>query len=94
MHKDELIKLHQMLFVVKDSLEILNPKLEFSQYNALKITPSQRYSSKTEHKYAIFVLGMEIADAMKDTDNMPSKGMSSRMKELADKSLIDMNRRY
>ncbi|MCX5853489.1 MAG: UPF0058 family protein, partial [Deltaproteobacteria bacterium] len=71
-----------------------NPKLEFSQYNALKITPSHRHKSKTEHKYAIFVLGMEIADAMKDTDNMPSKGMSSRMKELADKSLIEMNRRY
>ena len=93
MHKEELIKLHQMLFDVKNYLETLNPKLEFSQYNTLKITPSHRHKSKTEHKYAIFVLGMEIADAMKDTDNMPSKGVSSRMKELADKSLLEINRR-
>ena len=94
MHKEELIKLHQMLSDVKGYLEVLNPKLDFSQYNALKIKPSQRYRSKTEHKHAIFVLGMEIADAMKDTDTMPPKGMSLRMKELADKSLIEMNRRY
>jgi len=94
MHKEELIKLHQMLSDVKGYLEGLNPKLEFSQYNALKIKPSQRYRSKTEHKHAIFVLGMEIADAMKNKDNMPPKGMSSRMKELADKSLLEINRRY
>ena len=81
-----------MLSDVKGYLEGLNPKLKFSQYNALKIKPSQCYRSKTEHKHAIFVLGMEIADAMKDTDTIPSKGMSSRMKELADKSLIEMNR--
>ncbi|MCK9593721.1 MAG: UPF0058 family protein, partial [Methanoregula sp.] len=64
---------------------------EFSQYNALKIKPSQRYRSKMEQKYAIYVLGMEIADAMKDTDNMSFKRISSRMKELADKSLLEMN---
>ncbi len=94
MHKEELIKLHQMLSDVKDYLEILNPKLEFSQYTALKITPSNRYNSKTEHKYAIFVLGMEIAEAIKNADTMSSKGMSSRMKELADKSLEEIDRRY
>jgi hypothetical protein len=44
-----------------------------------------------EQKYAIYVLGMEIADAMKDTDNMSFKRISSRMKELADKSLLEMN---
>ncbi len=92
MHKEDLIKLHQMLSDVKSYLEALNPKLDFSQYNALKIKSSQRYRSKMEHKYAIFVLGMEIADAMKDTDNMSFKRMSSRMKELADKSLLEMNR--
>jgi len=92
MSKAELIKLHQMLSDVKDYLESINPELKFSQYNALKIKPSQRYRSKTEHKYAIFVLGLEIADAMKGTDNLSSKRMSSRMKELADKSLLEMNR--
>ena len=94
MHKEELINLHQTLSDVKGYLKSLNPKLEFSQYKALKINPSQRYRSKTEHKHAIFVLGMEIADAMKDTDNKSFKRMSSRMKELSDKALIEMNRRY
>jgi len=94
MHKEELIKLHQMLFDVKGFLEALHPGLEFSHYNALKITPSQAHTTKTEHKYAIFVLGMEIADAIKDVDDLSSKRMSSRMKELADKSLIEVERRY
>jgi hypothetical protein len=94
MSKAELIKLHQMLSDVKGYLVSINPDLTFSRYAALKITPSQHYRSKTEHKYAIFVLGMEIADAMKETDTMSSKRISSRMKELSDKALVEMNRQY
>ena len=68
MHKEELINLHQMLSEVKDYFEEINPELKFSQYNALKISPSQQHKSKMEHKYAIFVLGTEIANAMKEVD--------------------------
>ena len=46
MHKDELINLHQMLSDVKDYFEAINPDLKFTQYNALKITPSQQHKSK------------------------------------------------
>lgn len=91
MHKDELIQLHQMLFDVKDYLESINPNLRFSQYAALKITPSQQHKSKMEHKYAIFVLGTEIANAMKDIDYTSSSRISARMKELADKALKEMD---
>ncbi|MGD1003872.1 MAG: UPF0058 family protein [Methanoregulaceae archaeon] len=90
MHKDELIQLHQMLYGVKIYLESINPNLKFSQYSALKISPSQQHKSKLEHKYAIFVLGNEIANAMKDVDYTSSSRISARMKELADKAFKEM----
>jgi hypothetical protein len=90
-HKDELIQLHQMLYDVKTYLESINPNLKFSQYMSLKISPSQQHKSKIEHKYAIFVLGNEIANAMKDVDYTSSSRISARMKELADKALKEMD---
>jgi len=90
MHKEELIQLHQMLYDVKTYLETLNSNLKFTQYLSLKITPSQQHKSKMEHKYAIFVLGTEIANAMKDVDYTSSSRISARMKELADKALKEM----
>lgn len=90
MHKDELINLHQMLAEVKDYFEEINPDLKFAQYNALKITPSQAHKSKLEHKHAIFVLGNEIANAMKEVDYNSSSRISARMKELADKTFKEM----
>ncbi|MFA5221608.1 MAG: UPF0058 family protein [Methanoregula sp.] len=90
MHKEELISLHQMLYDVKDYFEEVNPDLKFIQYGALKITPAQMHKSKMEHKYAIFVLGTEIANAMKDVDYSSSSRISARMKDLADKALKEM----
>lgn len=89
-HKDELIQLHQMLFDVKTYLESINQNLKFPQYSALKIAPTQQHKSKMEHKYAIFVLGTEIANAMKDIDYTSSSRISARMKELAEKALREM----
>ena len=91
MHKEELISLHQMLSDVKDYFEEINPELKFSQYSNLKISPSQQHKSKMEHKYAIFVLGTEIANAMKDVDFTSSNRISARMKELAEKTLKEMD---
>ena len=71
-----------MLFDVKDYFEEVNPDLKFTQYGALKITPTQMHKSKMEHKYAIFVLGTEIANAMKDVDYTSSSRISARMKDL------------
>jgi hypothetical protein len=90
MHKEELIQLHQMLYDVKLYLETLHPNLKFTHYTSLKITPSQQHKSKMEHKYAIFVLGTEIANAMKDMDYTSSSRISARMKELADKAFKEM----
>ena len=79
-----------MLYDVKDYFEEVNPDLKFIQYGALKITPAQMHKSKMEHKYAIFVLGTEIANAMKDVDYTSSSRISARMKDLADKALKEM----
>ena len=91
MHKEELISLHQMLYDVKDYFEEINPELKFSQYTALKISPTQQHKSKMEHKYAIFVLGTETANAMREVDYSSSSRISARMKDLADKSLKEMD---
>ena len=64
--------------------------INIQQTMTLKITPSQQHKSKMEHKYAIFVLGTEIANAMKDVDYTSSNRISARMKELADKALKEM----
>ena len=90
-HKEELIYLHKMLSAVKDYFEEINPELRFTQYTSLKITPSQLHKSKMEHKYAIFVLGTEIANAMKEVDYSSSSRISARMKELADKALKEID---
>jgi hypothetical protein len=90
MHKEELIGLHQMLYDVKTYLEEINPELKFTQYNALKISPTQQHKSKIEHKYAIFVLGTEIANAMKDVDFTSSSRISARMKDLAERTLKEI----
>ncbi|HVP93894.1 MAG TPA: UPF0058 family protein [Methanoregulaceae archaeon] len=90
MHKDELIILHQMLFDIKDYFESINPNLKFTQYYSLKILPEQSHKSKMEHKYAIFILGQELANAMKDVEFSASGRISARMRELAEKTLKEM----
>lgn len=90
MHKDELIILHQMLFDIKDYFESINPDLKFTQYYSLKIQPEQSHKSKMEHKYAIFILGQELANAMKDVEFSASGRISARMRELAEKTLKEM----
>lgn len=90
MHKEELISLHQMLIDVKDYLQEINSDSDFSEYESLKITPSQVHRSKVEHKYAIFVLGNAIAKAMKDIENPAADRMSARMHELAEKALKEI----
>ncbi|HOS82243.1 MAG TPA: UPF0058 family protein [Methanolinea sp.] len=90
MHKEELITLHQMLSEIKDYFESINSDLKFSNYYSLKINPSQLHKSKMEHKYAIFVLGNELADAMKEVEFSASGRISARMRELAAKTLKEM----
>jgi hypothetical protein len=86
MHKEELITLHQVMAEIKDFFEDNNPKTSFSDYYSLKVEPTQIHKSKMEHKHAIFVLGQEIAVAMKEVEYSASARIAARMKELAQKT--------
>ena len=90
MHKEELISLHQMLIDVKDYLQEINSDSDFSEYESLKITPTQVHRSKVVHKYAIFVLENAIAKAMIDIENPSADRMSARMHDLAEKTLKEI----
>ena len=90
MHKEELISLHTMLTNVREYLQEQNPDADFTEYDALEITPSQTHRSKIEHKYAIFVLGNAIAKAMREVDNPSAARMADRMHELAERTLKEI----
>lgn len=90
MHKEELISLHSMLMNIRYYLQDQNPEADFSEYDALEITPAQTHRSKMEHKYAIFVLGNAIAKAMREVENPAADRMSARMHELAERTLKEI----
>ncbi|MDO5846625.1 MAG: UPF0058 family protein [Methanocorpusculum sp.] len=90
MHKEELLELHQIFFDIKEYYQAINPELKFPEYTALNITPNDINKSKLEHKYAIFILGAEIAAAMKEIETISSRGIPARMHELAEHTLKEM----
>lgn len=90
MHKEELLELHQIFFDIKEYYEAINPDLKFPEYTALKITPDMINRSKLEHKYAIFILGSEIAAAMKEIETISSRGIPARMRDLAERTLAEI----
>jgi len=90
MHKEELIELHQMFYEIKEYYQSINPDLTFPEYTTLNITPNDDSKSKLEHKYAIFILGAEIASAMKEIETISSRGIPTRMHMLAEHVLYEM----
>ncbi len=67
-----------------------NGKGEFSQYQALQISPIHVHRSKAEHKHAIFVLGQEIATIMAHDEFSGAGRTSVRMHELASRAMDDL----
>lgn len=90
MHKEELLELHQIFYDIKTYYQSVNPGLTFPEYDALKTTPDQINKSKLEHKYAIFILGEELANAMKEIETISSRGIPARMHALAEHTLAEM----
>lgn len=90
MHKEELLELHQIFYDIKEYYHSLNPELTFPEYTALNISPNDENKSKLEHKYAIFILGSEIAAAMKEIETISSRGIPERMHTLAEDVLKEM----
>ncbi|MFP4631905.1 MAG: UPF0058 family protein [Halobacteriales archaeon] len=85
MHKEELIKLHDLMSDVKDYFEETEGT-EFEGYEELDVGPVDIHQSKSQHKHAIFVLGKEIAESMSDDEFSDRGRISARMEELADKN--------
>lgn len=86
MHKEELIMLHQIMAEIKEYFEETCRNANFANYYALKVEPGQIHKSKMEHKHAIFVLGQDIAESMKDMEFSASGRIAARMRELVAKT--------
>ena len=90
MHKEELLELHQIFYDIKEYYQSVNPDLTFPEYTALNIAPDDTNKSKLEHKYAIFILGEELAAVMKNIETISSRGIPQRMHMLAEHTLQEM----
>ncbi|MEM2934365.1 MAG: UPF0058 family protein [Methanocellales archaeon] len=88
MHKEELIHLHSLLVQIKRYFEQNGMGGDFSEYNALHISPLHIHRSKAEHKHAIFVLGTKLASLISEESSSPSR-ISIRMQELAEKTIAE-----
>ncbi len=90
MHKEELLELHQIFYEIKEYYHFIHPELTFPEYSALNISPNDESKSKLEHKYAIFILGAELASAMKEIETISSRGIPARMYIIAEHALKEM----
>ncbi len=89
MHKEELIKLHELMSEMQDYFEDKEGDDVFDKYEELGVEPVDIHQSKSEHKHAIFVLGQEIAETMAEDDFSDRGRISERMRELAEKNADD-----
>jgi hypothetical protein len=64
MQKEDLIYLHTVLARVKRLLEADGIKADFSEYEAMHISPVHIHRNKTDHQKAIFALGEAIVEAI------------------------------
>lgn len=85
MHKEELIKLHELMSDIKGYFEE-GEGVEFQGYEDVDVGPMDIHESKNEHKHAIFVLGKEIADVMAEDEFSDTGRIGARMEELAEKN--------
>lgn len=72
MQKEELIYLHTVLVQVKRMIEAKGITADFSDYEALQISPVHVHRSKTDHQQAIFVLSGEIMRAINNGKETPA----------------------
>jgi len=82
LQKQDLIHLHSILVRIKYHLEN-NGVGEFTNYQKLQISPLHIHRSKADHKYAIFILGSELARATSTNELHELNRISIRLQELA-----------
>ncbi|GAA5819643.1 MAG: UPF0058 family protein [Methanobrevibacter sp. CfCl-M3] len=94
MYKDEMIQIHQFLLYV---LKYLEDEVELqktcSEYILLNIRPHHIHKTKSEHKYAIFLLSSIISKLIKENDgNSLPMHITNSLNELVKKSKEELNK--
>lgn len=90
MHKEELIQLHTLMAQLKMFFEQNGSFGSFDIYEDLGISPVHVHRSKAEHKHAIFILGSQIANIISDDEFSSIGRTSTRMNELAERSMTEV----
>jgi hypothetical protein len=86
MYKDELIHLHQLLiYLMKFLVDSGASKSFFEDYTNLGISPHHIHRTKTEHKYAIFVLAWGISNVLAENNEIIPRSVAVRLGELAER---------
>ncbi len=81
MRKEELVRLHELMSELKEYFEEKGGN--FKEYEELRVEPSDLHRSKEEHKYAVFVLGKELAGSITEGELSERARIKERMEELA-----------
>jgi hypothetical protein len=86
MHKEELLQLHEHMVTVKEYMAGTDDvdASVFDPYDELDVDPSHVHKSKSEHKYAVFVLGNAMAEALSEDEFSSAGRIGKRMEELAE----------
>lgn len=94
MYKDELIHLHQLLiYLMKFLIDNGVSKSFFEEYTNLGILPHHIHRTKSEHKYAIFVLAHGISNVLAENNEIIPRNVANRLGELATRCKSDIMRK-
>jgi len=94
MYKDELIYLHQLfIYLMKFMIDNGVSKSFFEEYANLGISPHHIHRTKSEHKYAMFVLAHGISNVLAENNEIIPRSVANRLGELAKRCKSEVMRR-
>lgn len=91
MYKDELIHLHQLLvYLMRFLVDNGVSSSDFDSYVNTGISPHHIHKTKSEHKYAIFLLSHGISNVLAENNEIIPKSVANRLGELAERCKADI----
>jgi hypothetical protein len=86
MYKDELIHLHQLLvYLMRFLVENGVSGSYFDAYVDIGVSPHHIHKTKSEHKYAIFLLSYGISNVLAENNEIIPRSVANRLGELAER---------
>ena len=73
MHKEEIIQIHRVLYLIAEYLKSKNLIKSLNEYEASMIRPFHINRSKDDHLTAIFVLSREILENIIENDGISNQ---------------------